>query len=82
MPWSDIKVISICDLMDILYPGYWEKQLYKHITYEESSEWMRKWCETNNAHYYAREKTRFSKNEAEYEARQLGKSIVVVEDLS
>ena len=77
-----IRVISICDLMDMIFPKYWENSRYKHIDYEESSEAVRLWCKTHNAHYYAREKTNFSTVEAKHEARRLGKSIVVVEDLS
>jgi hypothetical protein len=78
----EVTVISICDLMDLLYPGYWTDQLYKNISWEESSEFVRRWCKTNGAHYYAREKVNFSKAEAVHEARNLGKRIVVVEDLS
>jgi hypothetical protein len=82
MNGQDVKIISICDLMDMIFPKYWENERYKHIDYDESSEAMRQWCKTHNAHYYAREKHCFSKVEAIVEAQKLGKSIVVVEDLS
>ena len=72
-----VKVVNIGNLLDRLYPhghlgvdGYGERHSVK------------KWCDENDSHYYARPREDFSIGEAVREAIANRKSCVVVEDLS
>ena len=79
---TEVKVIGICDLMEQLFPGYWDNLNFLKYDYETTSKAVREWCEANNAHYYAQPKEKFWVPIGVGEAIELGKPIVVVEDLS
>lgn len=68
---AEIKVISICDV-----PGL------DSVSFDQSGEILKVFCENNNAIYYAKPKEDFSIAEAKRLAIENGKSAVVVEDLS
>ena len=79
---ATIATQNICDLLDIIFPNYWAKSLYREIDYAQSSKAILKWCDDNNYHYYARSRENFSESEAITEAEKLGKVGVVMEDMS
>lgn len=74
---SEIKVVNICDLLDVVRPNW-----LKDFDYERESASVMGWCRENGAHYYAAPREDFSKYVAVREAEEAGKGIVVVEDLS
>jgi len=79
---AGVEIVNDCDLMEILFPGYWSQALYANYSWEEMSCAVVKWCMENDAHYYAREKHEFIIYEAVHEAKDAGKSVVVVENMS
>lgn len=52
------------------------------MTWDESIAFLREYCEREQATYYAAPKERFSLHAARMTAAALGKTVVVVEDLS
>ena len=64
-----ITVISVCDLN-------------LSDNWDISCQQVKDFCASTKAHYYAEPRESFSVNEAIEEARRLGKTSVVVEDLS
>lgn len=78
----EVEAVNVCDLLEVLYPGYWEKELYTTITYESSRERIESWCTDHGAIYYARGREEFSLYEAAAEAMERGLTRVVYEDLS
>lgn len=74
-PEKAIDVYGICSVMDEIDPD-------GKLSWEESGEKVREWCNTHDACYYARPRESFSTHEAIEQARKEGKSRVVVEDLS
>ena len=79
---KDIKIVNICDLLEILYPNYWSLGLYKSISYQESSKRILHWCIINNYTYYGAPKERFSESEAQKLAFEGNYEGVVVENMS
>jgi hypothetical protein len=79
---KEIEVVNICDLLEILFPGYWEAGKYKDHTWDVTSKAVIKWCEDNDAHYYGAPRESFSIYTGIREAEAAGKSKVVVEDMS
>jgi hypothetical protein len=79
---KEIEIVNICDLLGILFPGYWDNCNFTKYDYEETRNKVVEWCEANDSHYYARGRENFFIWEACNEAEALGKSKVVVEDLS
>ena len=77
-----VEMINICDLLGQLFPGYWDNLNFLKYDYADTCDKVNKWCEANNAHYYARGRESFFKWEACDEAIALGKTKVVLEDLS
>jgi|TARA_Y100000310_G_scaffold338657_1_gene428970 hypothetical protein len=76
--FDQYKVVNICHLIDHLFGADWSK----HPTYEESGEAVMRWCEDNNAAYYAADRENFFIRAACDQASKEGKNVVVVEDLS
>jgi hypothetical protein len=76
--FDQYKVVNICHLIDHLFGADWSK----HPTYEESGKAVMRWCEDNNAAYYAADRENFFIRAACEEASKEGKNVVVVEDLS
>jgi len=78
--YEGIKVIGICALIDVLFPDYWGNPNY---TYTDTNKAVMDWCEVNDAHYYADVRENFwIIGHGVREAKEAGKSVVVVEDLS
>ena len=77
--YDGVKVINICALIDVILPDYWGNPNY---TYADESKAVMDWCEANDAHYYADVRENFWVGHGVREAREAGKSVVVVEDLS
>jgi len=75
-----IKVVGICALIDALFPDYFENSL--DYTYAAVSDAVMKWCEENDSAYYADVREEFWVGHGISEAKEAGKSVVVVEDLS
>lgn len=74
-----VTVINICKLIDAILPEYWGNP---NITYKDESKAVMDWCEANDAHYYADVREDFWVGHGVSEAKEVGKSIVVTEDLS
>ena len=51
---NQIKTISICVLIDTIFPGYWDKQLYTQMSYDTECKAVTEWCEDNNYFLYER----------------------------
>lgn len=66
-----IKVINICDV-----PGL------DDVPYMEGAPILKAYCSKHDAHHYSAPRCSFNMRIAVDEARELGKSAVVVEDLS
>jgi len=77
-----VEQIGICKLLDIIFPGYWDNTNFLKYSYEETCAGVVEWCNKNNAHYYARPKESYFPNIGVAEAIKLGKTKVVLEDLS
>lgn len=75
-----IKVVNVCDVLAVIFGEDWASDFYR--TYDETQAAIMGWCEANDAHYYARPREDFSRIDALAEARSVGKTTVVVEDLS
>ena len=96
--FDQYKVVNICHLIDHLFGADWSNYTHrkiadslnpklktggtKHPTYEESGEAVMRWCEDNNAAYYAADRENFFIRAACDQASKEGKNVVVVEDLS
>jgi hypothetical protein len=74
--------INICDVLEALWPGYWERELFTRLSYEATLEAILAWCKDHGAHYYARPREQFDECEAAQETVDLGLRRVVLEDLS
>ena len=81
-PLDSVEAINVCDLLEMLYPGYWTAERYLHISYEDSRDLIESWCRLHGAYYYARGREEFSPYEAREEALSYGLRRVVLEDLS
>lgn len=68
---QDVKVVTIGEI-----------GILDTMTWDESIAFLREYCERENATYYAAPRERFSIESAKTTAAALGKTIVVVEDLS
>ena len=77
--YDGVKVIGICALIDALVPDYWGNVNY---TYKEINKVITKWCEENDSHYYADVREHFWVGHGVSEAKEAGRSVVIVEDLS
>ena len=44
----EVNNISICELMDIIFPGYWDNQLYTQMSYDAECKAVSEWCTINN----------------------------------
>jgi hypothetical protein len=53
-----------------------------HLSYAESGPWLEKFCQRNNALYYARPREDFSVNEAMALAKSGNHTMVILEDMS
>lgn len=76
----DVKVINICDLLENLFPGYFDGKV--RPGFDETGEAVIEWCKKNDAHFYARCREDFFMWEGVDEASSAGKTVVVVEDMS
>ena len=77
-----IATVNICDLLDLLYPGYWSARRYLNIDYADSQSVIEEWCATHGAYYYSAPRDEFSVSDAVLNAADRGLSVVVLEDLS
>lgn len=77
-----VEAINICDLLEVLIPGYWSMDGSERPDYETSRGLTTAWCKANGAHYYAEDREDFSLIEAASQAVQKGLLRVVYEDLS
>ena len=78
--YEGVALINVCHLLDSLFCKDWPRDYTR--PYAETQAAIMAWCEANEAHYYARGREEFSHSEAVDEAKQAGKTAVVVEDLS
>ena len=69
-----VSVVNVCDIMDELG--------LRGLDFQSCSAVIMAWVRDNDGHYYAETRENFSEWMAIEEARGLGKSLVVVEDLS
>ena len=74
---QEIKVINICHLLSEIFGDAWLV-----ASLEETEQAVNAWIEDNDSCYYARPREQFFVGEAIEQAKALGKSSVVVEDLS
>ena len=77
-----VATVNICDLLAMLYPGYWSARRFLDIDYEASLAAVDAWCEAHGAYYYAAPRDEFSVSDAVLLAADKGLSVVVLEDLS
>jgi hypothetical protein len=77
---GEVKVINVCDLMDVLVPG-WSSE-FGMEAYRRAGAGVMGWVNEHGAHYYAADREDFSMTKAAFEAERAGKRVVVVEDLS
>ena len=77
-----VQVVGHPDLLDVLFPEYWNTPYEQRPSYETMSDAVFAWCEANNAHYYAADREDFSYISAAFRAEEAGKTVVVAEDLS
>jgi len=78
--YEGVALINVCHLLETIFGDGWAGDFSR--TYEETQSAIMGWCDANDAHYYARGREDFSHFEAIEEAKQAGKTAVVVEDLS
>jgi len=79
---NEIKVITKADLLDIIYPGYWDNQGYLKVSYPESNEAVDKWAKDNNYAVYEDWRENFSVSTGIAIAERNNNVGVVVDDLS
>jgi len=77
-----VATVNICDLLDLLYPGYWSARRYLDIDYAVTGPAIDEWCAAHGAYYYAAPRDEFSVSDAVLNAADRGLSVVVLEDLS
>jgi len=71
----DVTVVGIGDFV--------EEQNIEGLNWDDSIVFMRSFLENNpHYHYYGKVRENFSKYEAVCEAKKLGKTVVILEDLS
>lgn len=84
--WGDdtrpVTAVNICDLLPVIYPGWYELDLCFTVSYEERTAAVAAWCAAHGAHYYSCGREDFSKQQARLDAMALGLDRVVYEDLS
>lgn len=80
--YGNVDVINICDLLECLFPGYFDSDAWMKIGFDEEGEAVIKWIADNDAYYYGKPKEDFFIGEAVRECAELGKYLVVVEDMS
>jgi len=73
-----IVIVNICHLLDHLYG----KDKWFEVGYLLASKRVREWAEEHGADFYSRPREDFFRSEAVEIARNHGKKMVVVEDLS
>ena len=74
--------IDVTGVLELLWPGYWDRRLYETLSYEDTRGGILTWCEAHGAHYYARGREEFDTCEAARETVAAGLRRVVLEDLS
>ena len=77
-----VATVNICDLLDLLYPGYWSARRYMDLDYAPTQVAIDEWCAAHGAYYYAAPRDEFSVSDAVLIAADRGLSVVVLEDLS
>ena len=77
-----VATVNICDLLDLLYPGYWSARRYLDIDYADSQSVIEEWCSAHGAYYYSAPRDEFSVSDAVLITAARGLSVVVLEDLS
>jgi len=78
----EIKVITKVDLLDIIYPGYWNNQGYLKISPVEANESVDQWAKDNNYAVYEDWREDFSISTGIKIAERNNNVGVVVDDLS
>lgn len=73
--YDGVEVYNICDFFSDIDPDM-------DLSYEEENKAMKKWCKENDALYYGKPKVNFRIDEAVKQARDEGKTKVILEDLS
>lgn len=73
-----VDMYGIVGVLTEMYGADWRA----HPPYDQQAWDLEGWCAEHNAHYYARPRDRFSTYEAVDEAKERGKTAVVVEDMS
>jgi len=79
--YGNVDVINICDLLEFLFPDYFDTG-WMSLSFEEEGAVTRKWMEENDAYYYCKPREDFFVGEAVREAAAAEKYICVVEDMS
>lgn len=79
---AEVTGIDIVDVLEMLWPGYWERGLYTKLSYDTTRSRIEAWCRDHDAHYYSRPRDSFDDCDAAAEAAAKGLSRVVLEDLS
>ena len=77
-----MKTIGMCTLLENIFPGFWDNQLYLHLTYDQQCDAVIKWCKANNYFLYERGKEDFFEWEGRQLAAEGGYSGVVLSNLS
>ena len=63
-----LPMISEVDLLDVLFPGYWEKLRFLELKENEENEAVINFCNENNFYYYAKPKDEYDEYQAMQEA--------------
>lgn len=77
--FEGVSIINAYDFTENIFPGV---TFDNYPEYEEIEKRVEEWCKKNNGHYYARGRHEYDETEAVDEAKGLGKTVVIVEDLS
>lgn len=77
-----VQTINICDLLEVLVPGYWSMDFLQRPDYATTQAAIADWCRTHGAFHYAADREEFSRYAAACQALRAGFELVVLEDLS
>ncbi len=77
-----VQTINICDLLEVLFPGYWSMDFLQRPDYAASQAAVADWCRTHGALHYAAPREEISRYTAACAALRAGLELVVLEDLS
>jgi hypothetical protein len=77
-----MKTIGMCTLLENIFPGFWDNQLYLQMTYDQQCEAVAEWCQANNYFLYERAKESFFEYEGIQMANAGGYAGVVFSNLS